>query len=230
MTHWHLASVNWLDTLPKDAVRDLRSQSQTKSFKDKEMVFAPAVDPGSVYLLETGLIRIYRLSGPGEEFTLCLVEPGEVFGELAILTEDARESFAVALDTCEVLKFPKSLFLGLMKNTPAFGLAISKQVGRRLERIEIRAEDLIFRSAASRLARTLLMLADDFGHVENGRMTIGLNLTQSEIATLIGSSRPTVNVTLRDFKRNGLIDPSGSRIVVVNRGALQKIADDFNHS
>lgn len=229
MSHWHLASVNWLDALPEDAIRNLRSESRTKSFRDKEMIFAPTADPDSVYLLESGLTRIYRLAGPGEEFTLCLVEPGEIFGELAVLGEDARESFAVALDTSEVLKFTKSLFLNLMQNTPGFSLAISKQVGRRLERIEVRAEDLIFRSAASRLARTLLLLADDFGRVDDDRTIINVHLTQSEFATLIGSSRPTVNLTMRSFKEKGLIDPSSGRIVVVNRDALQQIADNFNH-
>lgn len=225
MSHWHLASINWLDTLPEKTIQDLRNSSRTQVYDDKETIFAPAQDPETVYLLEKGLTRIYRCSDSGEEFTLGFVEPGEVFGELAALSGDSRDSFAVAIDYCGVLKVPKRTFMELMQSTPDFSIAISKQVGRRLKRIETRAEDLIFRSAPSRVARMLLLLMDDFGKEMGSGIYISLHLTQGELATLVGCSRPTVNITINNFRERGVIDLDGGHIVVVDKRALGKIAD-----
>lgn len=230
LSHWHLESLNWLDALPEPAQDRLRQRAQTKLYKNKETIFAPEVDPEQVYILEKGLTRIFRSTESGGEFTLGFVEPGEVFGELPVLNNASRESFAVAIDNCCVLKLPKSLFLDLMGTMPDFSLAVSRQVGKRLQRIEIRAEDLIFRSATSRIARVISMLVDDFGQADDNHVLVHLKLTQAEIATLAGCSRPTASLAIADFRKQGLLDLRSGHITVFDVDALRDIAAATTHS
>lgn len=96
-----------------------------------------------------------RNTASGGEFTLGFVEPGDVFGEFPVLNNAFRKSYAVAIDNCGFLKLPKAPFPELMSTLPEFSLDGSRQVGKRLHLIEIRAEDLMFRSAASRIARAI---------------------------------------------------------------------------
>lgn len=225
MSHWHLTTINWLDALPDDTVKSIRSASRTQVFQDKETIFSPMIEPDTVYLLEKGLTRLYRCSNSGGEFTLGFVEPGEVFGELSALNNVSRESFAVAIDQCGVLKLPKKVFIELMQTAPSFSFAISKQVGKRLQRIETRAEDLIFKSATSRMAKMISLLANDLGQENNNRISINVRLTQGEIATLVGCSRPTVNLTLNDFKKQGIIELEDGYLSIIKPNKLEELAD-----
>ena len=224
MTHWHLSSIGWLDGLPDDALRKLHLQATTLDFRDGQTIFAPMPDPDAVFILVQGLVRIYRLSSEGAEFTLGYVKPGEVFGELAAYDSQPRESFARAIDNCIVLKVPVSLFRDLMQSVPNLGFSVTKQIARRFKRIERRAEDLVFRSVAARLAATLLMLKEDFGDDRDGHFYIRLHLTQAEFATLIGAARPTVNQTFHQFRTAGLATFEKGHVVILDAAGLRKVA------
>ncbi|WP_343562440.1 Crp/Fnr family transcriptional regulator [Kiloniella sp. b19] len=224
VTHWHMASLNWLDQLPEEALLQLRDSAVEIGFFDGEHIFEPTASPEFVYLLERGLVRIYCLTENGEEFTFGFVEPGEVFGELPVVSEGSRESFAVAVDLCSVVRVPRKIFSGLMKDTAALSFRVSAQLARRFRRSEMRAVDLVFRSAASRLAGILLLLAEDFGERTGKGTVIQLRLKQTELASLIGASRPTVNLSLNAFRKQGFVSIDDGYITVRQAEALQAVA------
>lgn len=105
---------------------------------------------------------------------------------------------------------------------------VTKQVSGKLLRFENRAEDLIFRSAASRLARTLLELGGEFGVNGDRGRTIGVQFTQAELSSMIGTSRPTASLTLNALRSAGLIDYSDGVLTLLSCAGLRRIADDPN--
>lgn len=226
MTLWHVNQIDWLHVLPPTAAKRLRQASQTLHFRDGQTIFSPEPRPGFVFILEAGLVRIYRLSGRGDEFTLGYIRPGEVFGELAVFGDAARESFAQSIDDCTVLMVPKALFSDLVKTVPDLGFSVTKQIEKRFKRIEARAEALVFRSVASRLAGVLLMLAEDFGKPRAEGCLIGLRVTQSEFATLVGAARATVNLTFQQFRAQGTIRQVRGHVLILNADALRLLAQD----
>ncbi|MDO5658175.1 MAG: Crp/Fnr family transcriptional regulator [Paracoccus sp. (in: a-proteobacteria)] len=224
--YWHLTSISWLDHLPAEALADLRRSSQVQVLARGDTVFSPTPDPQMVFLLESGICRIFGLSPEGEEFTHGLVVRGEVFGELPILDGAPRDCFAVAHEKSIVWRFPRQVFLELMASGPEAAMVITKQIAGRMRRFQMRAEDLVFHHVPARLARVLLLLADELGEATPAGTRIGARFTQAELASLIGASRPTVSLSLGELRSNGLIGMDEGRIVILSPHGLAATAGE----
>lgn len=213
---WHLRNIDWLRELSPGELGDLQRNASHKRYAGGEMVFSPTAHPHSIYLLETGLVRIYRLSETGAETSFGYVAPGEVFGELAVFGDFPRESFAQAVRPAAVWKIAREPFQRVMAQRPSMVVAMTKQIGERLKRIEARIEDLVFRTVRVRVARMLTELSQGFGRPDGERIVIDIPITQGELATLVGATRQTVNQTLGEMTDEGLITRERQRIVVVS--------------
>jgi len=223
---WHLQNLDWMSELSEEAVGKLRAASVHRDYRAGETIFAPEPEPHSVYLLERGMVRIYRLSREGNETTFGYVAPGEVFGELAAFGDYRRESFAEATRDSRVWKIQASSFRQLLGAQPELAVAITRQIGSRFKRIESRVEHLVFRDVRSRVAHILLELAEDVGERDGDAIVLGLEFTQAELATLVGSTRQTVNAHLREFEAEGVVGRHGRKLAIVDKDALRAIARD----
>ena len=221
---WHLHGFDWLSELSAAEASALRRSALQRSYEPGEMIFTPNPTPHSVYLLEDGRVRVFRLSVDGSETTFGYVAPGEVFGELAVFADAPRESFAQAVEPCIAWRVPRAAFQRLIEERPSLVLEVTQQIGHRMKRIESRVENLIFRDAQSRLARILLELADDFGVEREGVLQLELDLTQAEIGTLIGSSRQTVNACLRDLEAAGMVEREPGALVIAKPEELRRLS------
>lgn len=222
---WHLHNFDWLSELSAAETDRLRRQSVQRTHRAGEMIFSPEPHPHSVYLLERGLVRIYRLSDAGAETTFGYVRPGEIFGELAMFSKAPRESYAMAVRTSLTWCLRPEVVKEVLRSHPGIGLTITTQVGSRMKRIESRVEHLVFRSVPSRVAGILLELAEDFGHRKDGRLVIDLVISQEDVAKLVGASRQAVNASLRELEREGIIQRDGRRLELVDLDTLRRMKD-----
>lgn len=219
---WHLHGLDWLSSLSNSETRRLLESASSREHGRGDTIFAPTPDPRSVYLLERGLVRIYRLSHDGEEATLGYVRPGEIFGELGAIAGYARESFAQAVRPSRVLRVPAKEFLRVLAEHPKIALSVTTQIGNRFKRIESRVENLVFRSLRSRIGYILLELAEDFGRADGGTHLIDLPLSQQDLATLVGATRQSVNGCLGELRGLGLISYRGRRFSIPDAAALRR--------
>lgn len=219
-----LLTFEWLHALEEAEWEELRTRATCHSFATGATVFAPTPDPYSVYVLEKGRIRILRLSSTGDEVTLGYVSEGEVFGELPSFGDHPRESFAVARTPSSVWKIPLSLFRRWMLTKPTITLEITRQMGERMKRVESRVENLVFGDVRARLATVLLELAEDFGRSDGECCVIDLGVSQGELATLIGSTRQSVNAAMSALKDEGLLRLTGRRTELIDSERLRRIA------
>jgi CRP-like cAMP-binding protein len=218
-----LRRIDWLRELGSTAIQLLQRSGFPKRYAVGELIFAPAAKPESVYLLETGLARVYRVSEAGCETSFGYVAPGEVFGELAAFGDGARESFAQAVQASLVWRIAREPFQRLMASQPSLVLAIAQQMAARLKRVEARVEDLVFRSVRIRVARMLAELAQSFGRPDGDRVVIDIPITQAELATLVGATRQTVNQALGELGKEGLVTRRRQRIVLLQPDALARL-------
>lgn len=221
---WHLPKVDWFKTLPASEAEAIRRASPTRIYERGELVFGPSHHPEHVYLLEEGLVRIYRTSPRGDQLTVGYVRPREVFGEVSVLTDEPRRSFAEARNRSLVLQIPQQVFIKGLQSTSHALYEVTKKIGRRLLSCQSRIEDLAFYNVPTRLARLLLRLAEKFGREIEGGHSVGLPLTQSEIATLIGTTRQTVSAALRELIDVGLIERRGKELLLVKIRVLRQRA------
>ena len=221
-TFWHIHNFDWLDELSPAETARLRRQAAHREHAAGEMIFTPTPNPRCVYLLERGLVRIYRISDTGTETTFGYVRPGEIFGELAVFSSWPRESYARAVRTSLVWRLPREAIREVLASHPGIGLAITTQVGSRMKRIESRVETLVFRSVPSRVAGMLVELAEDFGRRDGHGIVIDLTISQEELGTLVGASRQAVNVSLRELERDHILRRRGRRIVLFDVDRLRR--------
>ena len=220
MPHRSRERINWVDALPASA----QLRSRELFLLPGQPIFAPDPKPTSVFVLKTGLVRLYRLSASGKEFTLGFVRPGEVFGEIAAFAEQPRESFAEAVVRSNVLTIPQRMFAELMRVEPALGCSVLKQLAQRLCRIETLAQNLALLTVRARLANVLLLLMEDFGEALGGKQAIPLHLNQTELASMIGAARPTVNQTFNEFLGEGLVAFENGHLAIADPDRLRRLA------
>jgi CRP-like cAMP-binding protein len=218
---WHLRGLDWLDELSDADTERLVRRSSSREYARGETVFEPAARPHSVYLLERGLVRIYRLSAMGAEATFGYVRPGEVFGELEAFSDRPRESFAQAVRPSRAWRIPHEELRRLLAAHPGIAFRVTKQIGSRFKRIESRVEGLVFRSLRSRMASILLELAEDFSRQEGDEVVIDLPLSQQDLATLVGATRQSVNACLRALRAARLVAYRKRRFALLDPDALR---------
>ena len=202
---WQASGFDWLADLPEAQSEHLRQRSSSRQCARGSIVFEPTAEPASVYLLEQGLVRIYRLSAEGAETTLGYVRAGEVFGELELFSDRPRESFAQAVRASRVWQIPRAELRRVLHAHPAIAMHISAQIARRFKHVESRVECLAQRSLRSRIGHILLELAEDFGRAVGGEIRIELPLSQLDLATLVGATRQSVNACLRELREEELL-------------------------
>jgi CRP-like cAMP-binding protein len=218
---WQRNGFDWLADLSEADSERLRRSSSSQQYARGAIVFEPAAQPQSVYLLEQGLVRIYRLSAEAAETTLGYVRAGEVFGELEVFSDRPRESFALSVRPSRIWRVPRVELQRVLGSHPRIAISVSEQIVRRFKRIESRVESLALRSLRSRIGHILLELAEDFGRAVDGEIRFELPLSQLDLATLVGATRQSVNACLRDLREAELVAYRGRHFSLPDPAALR---------
>ena len=222
-----LHNVEWLRPLSSGEWEGLEAVAQRREFPAGATVFEPSDEPHSVYLLESGNVRILRVSKGGDEVTLGYVTESEVLGELPGFGAYPRESFAIAREPSVVWRIPIHFLRKLLEAHPEIAAEITRQMVERLKRVEARVENLVFGDVRERLAIILLELAEDFGRSDTAGSpcVLKLSVSQGELATLIGSTRQSVNAAIAEFRKNGLIHQTRDHTEILDVARLRAIGE-----
>ncbi len=214
-----------LAALPEETLKRLERIAEQRQYRRRQVVHF-ADQPGDyVYLLCMGRVKIARVSDQGRELTLYLLEDGALFGETGLLA--ANETYDLMAETLEdslVCVFRRSdLWVAVQESLSATAALLQLMSERRMQ-AENQVADLVFLEVPKRLAKLLLRLHDaPGGRSGRGGQTLRMKLTHQELANIIGSTRETTTLVLNDFKRQGLIEFLGRKIVIVHRGGLEKL-------
>lgn len=177
-------------------------------------------------MLAEGRIRLYSITPDGKQAILAIVEPGELFGELAILGSDERDEHAQAVGNSKVVALPRDAIESVLLRNADLSLAITKFVGFRRKKLERRLRNLLFRSNRERLVGLLCELLEQYGRrIEEG-LLIDIKLSHQDIAGLIGITRESVTLTLGELQFERLITVGRQRIVVLCPDKLAQAAGE----
>ena len=210
----------------------LRSNEMFGDLNDQEMEEVARVttmttcEPGRVFytpgetgqvlfLLKQGRVQIYRVSADGKKLVIAILEPGTLFGEMALVGQGMYDTFAGAMEPCTLCVMSRRDVEMLITKFPRVGIRLLETVGQRLMDAEVRLEALAFKSIPTRLAALLLRLAQN--NFVQGE-------THQDLAEQIGTYRETVTQTLNDLKAQGLIDIHRKRIEIRDAVRLEQLA------
>jgi CRP-like cAMP-binding protein len=182
-------------------------------------------DPGdSLYIVLSGKVKLGRRSSDGRENLVAVMGPSDQFGELSLFDPGPRTATAVAVTDARVAVLPKEALVSWVSERPQIAMQLMRVIARRLRRTNTMLADLIFVDVPGRVAKQLLQLAQRFGSVEGGQLRVTHDLTQEELAQLVGASRETVNKALADFASRGWLRLEGKSVVILDRERLSRRA------
>jgi CRP/FNR family cyclic AMP-dependent transcriptional regulator len=218
---WYLKDCSLFQCLSEEQVRRLEGRSKSREFKRGTLIYAPSDLGDCVLVLSSGRVKIFHNTQDGKQALLALIDPGELFGELALVEPAQREEYAEAMEASTVVVVPTEEIQRLMNEHPKLSLGLNKLLGLRVQRFNRRLKSLLFRSNRERVVHLLFDLAEKYGkYVQDGSIAIGIRLSHQELASIIGSTRETVTLVLGELQEEGALTVSRKEIVLHEVGRL----------
>jgi CRP-like cAMP-binding protein len=192
-----------------------------------QQILAPDDPPDRIHIIKQGRVRVYRISPDGKQLTLDIFEKGTILGDMSLLGQDRLpEAYAEAIDEGVICTITPDELRKLIERFPVIGVNIIRHLSRRLQSAERELEAMAYQRVDQRLARRLIDLASRFGvQTERGTL-IQANLTQQELAEMVGTTRETLAHTLGDFRRRGLLDTAHHTVVIRDAERLAEVAGE----
>lgn len=186
-------------------------------------IFQKGDEGSSMMAVLAGRVRVSSISTEGREITLNVINPGEIFGEIALLDGKPRSADATALEAARLLVVERRVFLPFLRQNDDLYLRLLAVICDRLRRTSLALEELALFDLPSRLARLLLKLADDYGRPTNGALRLDIKLSQRDLSTLVASSRESVNKQLRLWREDGVLELDGGYILLHRPAELRAL-------
>ncbi|GAB3041127.1 Crp/Fnr family transcriptional regulator [Sediminivirga luteola] len=169
-----------------------------------------------LYLVLSGKVKLGRTAPDGRENLLSVLGPGEMFGELMLFDPGVRSATATAVSETELLTLKHPNLVTWLGDHPHASLNLLKALAQRLRKTNDTVGDLVFSDVPGRVAKALMDLADRFGRPAADGVLVAHELTQEELAQLVGASRETVNKALADFAARGWLRLEARAVVLLD--------------
>jgi CRP-like cAMP-binding protein len=205
--------------LDDEAANALSDTMGTIRLNKGEVLFREGDAEDRLYVVISGKIKLGRSGSAGRENLLAVLGPGQMFGELSLFDPGPRSSTATAVTACTIRTLEHDELMGWLTGRPEVSLGLLAQLAGRLRRANDVLADLVFSDVPGRVAKQLLELSSRFGDRREDGVHVHHDLTQEELAQLVGASRETVNKALADFAARGWIrlEPRSVTILDVER-------------
>ncbi len=197
---WYLKRCELFQRLSPQQLAQLESTCRIREFPRGSVIYAPSDRGETVLLLAAGRVKICTITGEGKQAILAFIEPGELFGELAVLEPSRREEYAEACERSTVVSAPADGIRQLIEQQPDMAIGITKLIGLRRKRVERRLKNVLFHSNRERLVHTLLDLAEQYGFATDRGTELRIKLSHQDLASIIGSTRETVTIVLGELQ------------------------------
>ena len=208
--------------LDEAAAVSLRASMDSVKIAKGSILFKEGDDGEHLYVIIDGKLKLGTSSGDGRENLLSILGPGEMFGELSLFDPGPRTSTATAVTDAKLLSLSHEKVIPWLKQNPEVSLQLLTRLSQRLRRTNEAVGDLVFSDVPGRVAKALIDLGDRFGKTTPEGLLVNHDLTQEELAQLVGASRETVNKALADFAGRGWLKLDGRSVLIADVDRLSK--------
>jgi CRP-like cAMP-binding protein len=219
-----LMSAPLFAALDVEAAAALKASMDERRLLKGDVLFSEG-DPGDrLYVVTDGKIKLGHASGDGRESLLAVMGEGEMFGELSLFDPGPRTATATALTDAVVLGLGHAALRPWLTGRPEVAESLLQALAQRLRRTNDTLADLVFSDVPGRVAKALLDLGERFGQSMPDGLHVTHDMTQEELAQLVGASRETVNKALADFASRGWLRLESRSVVLLDVERLQRRA------
>lgn len=220
-----LKQVPFFARLSSTQIRDLSQSLVARRFRSDQIVFHLGDPAGLLYIIIDGKVKISYASSDGQEIVLAILGAGDFFGELALLDDSPRSATAEAIEETNTLTLHRIQFLDFLDNDASFARHVLNVLARRIRHLNNQMSDIFFLDLPARLARTLLLLADQHGKPIDEGIVIELALTQTDLGDMTGATRVSINKVLGRFRREEWVKVKGRQMTIIDGDALQRLIE-----
>lgn len=213
-----LSHVRHFAQLPPAVKEMIASAATPLHFEAGQVIYLEGEPAEVLYILEAGWVKATRMSSEGREQAMLFLRSGEIFGDIAVLTNTPYPGTVVALEPVDVWAIEKPVILDLINQYPELAMAVIRRLGERVLYYVGLVEDLSLRSVEARVAKTLLQHAD----VLNNRLVVPRRMwtTFDEMATRLGTVRDVLSRALKTLEEEGLLRVEKHEIVILDPDGL----------
>ena len=208
----------------EDSAAVLEDSMAASTLSRGDVLFNEGDTGNQLYVVIDGKIKLGRTSADGRENLLAILGPGQMFGELSFFDPGPRSATATAVTDVELKSLGHDSLIPVISTHPDVALALLHQLAGRLRRTNEVVGDLVFSDVPGRVAKALIDLAGRFGRQADDGVHVNHDLTQEELAQLVGASRETVNKALADFASRGWMRLEPRSVVILDLERLQRRA------
>lgn len=194
----------------------------TVTLRRGEILFGEGDDGDQLYVVTEGKIKLGRRSVDGRENLIAILGPGQMFGELSFFDPGPRSATATAVTDVVMRSLGHSALNPVIRSHPDVAYALLNQLAGRLRRTNEVVGDLVFSDVPGRVSKALLDLAQRFGRQADDGIHVNHDLTQEELAQLVGASRETVNKALADFASRGWLRLEPRSVIILDLERLKR--------
>jgi CRP/FNR family transcriptional regulator len=208
-------------SLKEEELAIFNQRTVLKRYRKKEFVYLPFEEKQNIYFIKKGNVEIGYLDDDGKELTLDILGEGDIFGQF--LGFGFSKGYARALDEAIICYIRKNEFEYFLQKYPRLTYKLLKLLTLKINSIENKLQDLVFKDVKTRICQQLLRLYQKSGNQKNGKIRIPL--THQDVAKLVGSTRETASVCLAELKKDGIISYQRRRIFIHSLNELLKQVD-----
>ncbi|CAM3880587.1 Crp/Fnr family transcriptional regulator [Aeromicrobium ponti] len=200
-----LSQINLLDELPEEEFKKLGEVTLTAPIKKGTIILSPTQQMRSFFFLKKGQVRLYKVSSTGKEFTVDLLSEGNVFGETSSFSLTESEIYAETMVDSFVCTLTKDRFEDFIRQNPDIAINLITILTSKLKEMYQITESIAYKDVKYRIVLLLMQLSNRFGVRSGEWQTVGVKITQNDIASMIGSSRETVSLFLGELEKEEVI-------------------------
>ncbi|RIX52068.1 Crp/Fnr family transcriptional regulator [Paenibacillus nanensis] len=210
----YLSRIKLFDGLELEQLQKLEPVTPLNIIRKNRMIAFPGELQKRLFLIKSGVVRLYRISSTGKELTVDLLGSGHIFGEVGSFTTGTEHLYAETKEDSVICTLDKDQFEAIVMRHPELGLKFIEMVSSRLKEMEEMLEMLAYGSIRQRLLYLLHKLAQKFGRAlesDGDWLQLEISMTHQELASMAGSIRETVTEQLNQFVSEGLVRKAGPR-------------------
>jgi len=218
-----LKRLRYFAELPTEIQQVIVESATHRHFKAGQVIYVEGEPAESIYILEKGWVKATRMNREGREQAMMFLRPGEVFGDIAVLTGTTYPGTVIALEDLDVWVIPAQTILDLINRHPRFALAVIRHLGERVLHYISLVEDLSLRSVEARLANTLLHHTE----MREGQLIVPRRewTTFDEMSIRLGTVRDVLSRALKALENENLIRVEKQAFVILDPKGLAEKAN-----
>lgn len=207
--------------LPREQLAALAQLARPRSYRKGELIFQQGDEGSGFFIVQSGRIKVFKLSANGREQILHIFGIGDHFAEVPAFDGKCFPASAAALESTEVLFFPRQFFLELLEQNPTLAINMLRSFARHLRRFSHLVDDLSLREIPGRLAAYLLKLSDQADNAHQ----VELDVNKGQLAAMLGTIPETLSRVFYKLSQDGVIAIEGAKITLLDRNSLQQLAE-----